>query len=115
MEAKILQSIFETAQSPLNSDGIAAIDQLLIEAATKYQGVEPFGFSYQTFPLNGRTCVNFSLQAKLADPWPLDGKIFCGIGRTAEEAFNHLERELAEWFAHLERMKERESATDKAA
>lgn len=98
MKNHILNSIFEAANEPLTKEGVAAIKQLLTEAASKHPGVEPFGFSYHQVPTMGETNPTFYLHAKLSDPWPMDSKIFCGKGLTVELAFADLETQLTAWF-----------------
>lgn len=99
MKNTIMISIFETAATLPNIEGVAAINQLLIEASTKHEGVVPAGFSYGQTITSGEPHNDYAFHAKIADPWPLESKIFCGIGATPQKAFENLEANIAEWFA----------------
>lgn len=98
MKNHILESIFETAANLANIEGTAAIEQLLIEAASRFPEVESNGFSFQNTPFEGRSLTRYFLHTKLSNPWPLEFKGFCGSGRTPKEAFVSLINEMDSWF-----------------
>lgn len=99
IDNNIMNSVFETAAALPTIEGLAAINQLLIEASSPFEGVVPAGFSLHETIVRGKAHQTYYLHTKLSEPFPLEDKVFCGSGDTPELAFYNLVKQTSEWFA----------------
>ena len=98
MKSQIKKDLFQTALALPTIEAVAAIHQLLIEAADKFPNVEPSGFSYHQTPCSTGPAVNYFLHTKTKEAENEDVKVFAGMGATPEAAYSDLMCKMCGWF-----------------